>query len=87
MSAKLVQKVLLLFSICLISLNLSEANPLQHLSEIDLQDTSLPRIGKQYTANYYNDQDDVENDYDSTQDEIKAIPAEQVSPIISGMLG
>lgn len=86
MCAKVVYKVFLLLTICLITLNSTKANPLQHLAEIDLQDISPPRTGKQYVANDY-EQDEVENDSDESMDEIKAITAEQVQPIISGMLG
>lgn len=79
-------KVLLLTLICLIGLSLSKASPLQHLSEIDLQDISTSRDAKSDIPNIF-EQDEVDDDSDYGSDEIKAVTAAQVSPIISGMLG
>lgn len=79
--------MLFIVFILVVSVGVSIAVPLQELTDIDITDLMSERTRKQIDSSGYFEIDNMDNDNNLYDDEIRPVSAAQVSPIISGMLG
>lgn len=80
--------MLFIVLLSVVSVGISQVASLQPMSEMEIVDFLSEQMAKKNgQSNYYQPNALMDYDDDAQQDEIKLVTAEQVSPIISGMLG